>query len=47
MEIAEYIYEGVVEHYYKKPAREYANRTGRSRKIIGEDASSHTYSEMI
>ena len=35
MEIAENIYEGVVEHSYKKPNREYENRAGITRKTKG------------
>ena len=42
MEIAEYIYEGVVEHSYKKSTGPYANRAGNRRKNRGEAASSHT-----
>ena len=38
MEIAESIYEDVVEPSYKKPTREYANRPGLSMKIRGEAA---------
>ena len=45
-EIAESIYKGVVEPYYKKTTREYANCAGHSRKMRGEAASSNTYSEM-
>ena len=33
MEIEEYIYEGVVEHSYKKPTRAGSNRAGHSRKM--------------
>ena len=40
MEIAETIYEGVVEHYYSKTARAYANRAGHSKKNRGESALS-------
>ena len=39
METSEYIYEVVLEPHYKKPAREYFNRTGHSRKMRGEVAS--------
>ena len=42
MEIAEYIYEGVVEPSYKKPTRAYANRGGQSRNKRGESASTKT-----
>ena len=42
MEIAESIYEGVVELSYKKPPRAYSNRAGHSRKKIGEVALSWT-----
>ena len=45
-EIAEYIYEGVVENYYIKTTRADANRAGHIRKIIGESASPNTYSKM-
>ena len=38
METEEYIYEGVVEPSYKKPAREYANRSGIIRKTRQEFA---------
>ena len=36
MEIEEYIYEGVVQPYYKKPTREYSNNAGyrRGRVIL-------------
>ena len=34
-EIAESIYKGVVEPYYKKSTRAYENHAGHSRKIIG------------
>ena len=39
MEIAEFIYEVVVDPSYKKTTREYANRAGRIRLKIGEAAS--------
>ena len=39
MEITEHIYEGVVEHSYKKPTREDTNRAGHSRNKRGESAS--------
>ena len=37
MEIAESIYEGVVEPSYIKPTREHANRADIGRKMRGED----------
>ena len=40
MEIADSIYEGVVEPSYKKPARADTNRSGHRRKNRGEAASS-------
>ena len=46
MEIAESIYEGVVDHCYKKLTREDTKRDGRNREMRGEYASSTTYSEM-
>ena len=42
MEIAESIYEGVVEPYYKIPTREDANRAGCRRNSRGESALSWT-----
>ena len=45
MEIAEFIYEGVVEPSYKTTGAD-ANRAGNSRLNIGESALSNTYSEM-
>ena len=42
MEIAESIYEGVVEPSYKKPTQANANRAGCSRQNIGESALSWT-----
>ena len=33
MEITVYIYEGVVEPFYKKPTRADANRAGHSRRM--------------
>ena len=47
MEIVDSIYEGGVEHYYKKTTRSYANRAGHMREIRGETASSKNFSEMI
>ena len=44
MEIAESIYEGVVEPYYKKPTGEDSNCDYYSRKIRREAASPTTYS---
>ena len=44
MKIKEYIYEGVVEPYYKKTTRADANRACLRRKMRGEYASSTTYS---
>ena len=46
MEIAEYIYEGVLEPSYKKPTRTDARRAGQSRKMRRETALSNTQSEM-
>ena len=46
MEIMETIFEGVVEPYYRKTTREYANLSGRSRKNKEESASSKFYSDM-
>ena len=43
MEIAESIYKGVVEPYYKKSTRAYANHAGHSRQKRGEAASSWTH----
>ena len=45
MEIAECIYEGVVEPSYKKPTFADANRDGNSRHNRGEVASSWTLPE--
>ena len=42
MDIAEYIYEGVVEPYYKKSTRADDTRSGQNRKNILEPASSYT-----
>ena len=42
MEIAEYIYERVVEPSYKKPTREDSNRAGHRRHKRGEAALSWT-----
>ena len=47
MEIAEYIYEGVVETSYKKPNRVEASRAGHSRQKRGEASSSWTLPEKI
>ena len=47
MEIAEYIYEGVLEPSYKKPTREDANSAGHISKMRGEATSSNNYSKMI
>ena len=46
IEISEYIYEGVVEPYYKKPTGEDSNCDYYSRKIRREAASPTTYSSM-
>ena len=46
IEIAESIYEGVVEPSYEKTTRTYANRVGHSSRMRGESASSNTYSEI-
>ena len=46
MEIAESIYEGVVQPSNKKPAREDANSDGLRRKIRVEAALSNTYFDM-
>ena len=46
MEIAEYIYEGVVEPSYKKHTREDDNCADHSRKMRGESASSTTNYKM-
>ena len=40
IEISEYIYEGIVEPYYKNPNRLDANRAGIRRKIRGDATSS-------
>ena len=45
MEIAEYIYEGIVESY-KKPTRIDTNCSGIGRKTRGEAALSTTYYKM-
>ena len=45
MEIAESIYEGVVEPSYKKPTQEDANRADHSRQNRGEATSSWTRPE--
>ena len=39
IEISEYIYEGIVEPYYKKTNRLDANRAGLSKKMRGDAAS--------
>ena len=46
MEIEEYIYEVVVDPYYKKPTREDYNRADHRRKMRGEATSSNTYYDM-
>ena len=46
MYIADYIYKGVVEPYYKKNTRVDATRAGRSIQKRGEASSSNTYSEI-
>ena len=46
MEIAEYVYEGVVESSYKKPMRSDANRAGNRNKMRRDAALSITYSEV-
>ena len=46
MEIAGYIYKGVVEPYYKKTTRAGSNRAGHSSIKRGEYASSNTSSVM-
>ena len=46
MEIAESIYEGVLEISYKQSTGTYANRFANTRKQIGEAALSNTYSKM-
>ena len=46
MEIAESIYECFVESSYKKLTRADANRSGHSRKMRGESASSNNYSKI-
>ena len=46
MEIAESIYEVVVEPAYKKPAWEDSNRAGHGSKMIVEAALSNTESKM-
>ena len=46
MDIAESIYEGVVEPSYKLSTGSDATHAGHSRKKRGEVASSHTYSKM-
>ena len=46
MEISEYIYEGFVKPYYKKPTTEDTNRADHRRKMRGEYASSNNYSNM-
>ena len=47
MDIAEYIYEGVVEPSYKQPTREDTTHAGHRRENRLESTSSHTYSAMI
>ena len=46
MDIAEYIYEGVVEPSYKQSNSAYSTRSGHNSKNIWEYTSSHTYSVM-
>ena len=46
MEIAESIYEGVVETSYKKPTRADAKHSDHIRQNRGEAAPSHTHSAM-
>ena len=46
MDIEEYIYEGVVEPFYKKSTGADAIHTGHIKKKRGEAASSHTYYAM-
>ena len=46
MEMAESIYEGVVEPSYKNSTRTDSNRADHSRKIREEATSSNTYSNM-
>ena len=46
MDIAEYIYECLVEPSHKQSTRGYATRSGHIRKNGGEFALSHTYFEM-
>ena len=46
MEIEEYIYEVVVDPYYKKPTREDYNRADHRRKMRWEADSSNTYYNM-
>ena len=43
MEIAESLYEGVVEHSYKQYTRADCNRSGHSRQKRGEAALSHIF----
>ena len=45
IEISEYIYEGILEPYYKKTTRVDVNCAGLSRKMRGDVASSTTYSK--
>ena len=45
IEISDYIYEGIVEPYYLKTNRVDANRSGLSKKMRGDAASSTTYSK--
>ena len=47
MDIAEYIYEGVVKPSYKKPNIEYANRSGHSRNKRRESSLSQTHPDMV
>ena len=43
MEIAKYVYKGVVETYYKKPTQEYANQDGHIRNKRGAYALYKTH----
>ena len=45
IELSEYIYERIVEPYYKKTTRLDANRAVLSREMRGDAASSTTYSK--
>ena len=46
MEIEEYVYEGVVEPYYKKSTRKDTKYADHRREMRGEAASSNTDSNM-